>query len=67
MIKSKIYIMLFFCFFVESTILAQNDWQFLGLENLTIEHVYAKGDTIWVGTLDSMYQRDIYYSFTGGE
>lgn len=41
-------------------------WQKIGLENLTIEHVYAKGDTIWAGTIDSTYKMEIYYSYNGG-
>jgi len=36
------------------------------LEDLTIEYVYAKSDTIWVGGYDSSYNNGIYYSFNGG-
>jgi len=55
--------------FISGQLLAQNptqEWQLIGLENLSIEHVYVKGDTIWAGTLDSTFKSEIYYSFNGG-
>jgi len=41
-------------------------WQSIGLSGLQVIHVYARGDTIWAGTIDSTYRREIYYSFNGG-
>jgi len=55
---------------ISGRLLAQNsnrEWQLIGLENLSIEHVYVKGDSIWAGTLDSTFKSEIYYSFSGGE
>ncbi|MFH2031423.1 MAG: sialidase family protein, partial [Bacteroidota bacterium] len=66
MTKYKFYLIISFSLLFQSVIPAQNDWQLLGLENLSIEYVFAKGDTIWTGTVDSTYKYSIYYSFTGG-
>ncbi len=49
-----------------SPIPAQNEWRLLGLEDLTVEYVYANSDTIWVSGFDSTRARSIYYSFNGG-
>jgi len=70
MIKYKLSLIITFLLSVISgQLLAQNstqEWQLIGLENLSIEHVYVKGDTIWAGTRDSTFKREIYYSFDGG-
>jgi len=70
MIRYKLFLIITFLLSVISgQLLAQNstqEWQLIGLENLSIEHVYVKGDTIWAGTLDSTFKSEIYYSFTGG-
>jgi photosystem II stability/assembly factor-like uncharacterized protein len=63
-------IIIFLLSIISGQLLAQNsgqEWELIGLENLSIEHVYSKGDTIWAGTLDSTFKSEIYYSFTSGE
>lgn len=45
---------------------AQNEWRLLGLEDISVEYVYAKGDTIWAGVLDYI-TRKVYYSYNGGD
>ncbi|VAX26281.1 hypothetical protein MNBD_IGNAVI01-37 [hydrothermal vent metagenome] len=67
MIKHKFYLIISFSLLFQTIITSQNSWQLIGLKKLRIEYVYAKGDTIWTTTEDSLYNHETYYSYNGGE
>ena len=71
MIRYKLFLIITLLLsFISGQLLPQNsgqEWQLIGLENLSIEHVYVNGDTIWAGTIDSTFKREIFYSINSGE